>query len=119
MYNSRTTARRLARGALLSLAVTFLSVQTAYAQTTRDPKGDIKNNPIVRDINVLVNVLIAGVGVVIVIMLVWSGIRYTTAGDDPQKVASAKGHIFNAIVALVAFIFLFAVLQWLVPGGIV
>jgi hypothetical protein len=52
-------------------------------------------------------------------MLVWSGIRYTTAGDDPQKVASAKGHIFNAIVALVAFIFLFAVLQWLVPGGIV
>jgi hypothetical protein len=69
-------------------------------------------------LNAIANVLSAGVGIIVVIMIIVSGIQYTMAGSDPQKIATAKGHILNAIIALIAFFFLYAFLQWLVPGGI-
>ena len=68
-------------------------------------------------INIAITFLAAGVGVVVIIMIIVGGIRYSAAGGDASKVAAAKTQIFNALLALVAFIFLFAFLQWLVPGG--
>jgi len=70
-------------------------------------------------INPVIKFLSAGVGVVITIMIVIGGIQYTSAGDDPQKVAAAKKKIYNAIIALILFIFLFALLSWIIPGGLV
>lgn len=65
-----------------------------------------------------INILSGLVGVVIVIMIAVGGIQYTTARDDPQAVAAAKVRIRNAILALVFYLFGFAFLQWLVPGGL-
>ena len=65
-----------------------------------------------------INVLSALVGVVVIISIIAGGIQYTSAGSDPQKVAAAKNRIRNAIVALVFFIFMYAFLNWLVPGGV-
>lgn len=62
--------------------------------------------------------LTAVVGIVVVIMIAVGGIQYTTARDDPQQVSAAKTRIRNAILALVFYLFSFAFLQWLVPGGI-
>ena len=65
-----------------------------------------------------VNVLSGMVGVVVVIMIIVGGIQYTASGDDPQAVAKAKGKIYNAVLALVLFIFGFTILQWVIPGGL-
>lgn len=77
-----------------------------------------KNNPIVQDINTVVNFLSVGVGVVVIAMLIVGGIQYTAAGDNPNATSAAKQRIMNALVALVAYMFIFAFLQWLIPGGI-
>jgi len=61
---------------------------------------------------------IIGVGVIITVMIVIAGIQYMTARDNAQAVQAAKSKIMNAFIALVAFIFLYAFLQWLVPGGL-
>ncbi|HLG90755.1 MAG TPA: hypothetical protein VI336_01155 [Candidatus Saccharimonadales bacterium] len=79
---------------------------------------DLKTNPIVEDINVVVNFLSIGVGVVVIAMIIIGGIQYSIAGDNPQAVNAAKQRIINALIALVAYIFMFAFLQWLIPGGI-
>lgn len=79
---------------------------------------ELCTNPIVEELQVVVNFLSATVGVVVVAMIVWGGIRYAMAGDNPQVVTDAKNHITNAVIALLVFIFMFAFLQWLVPGGI-
>jgi hypothetical protein len=76
------------------------------------------NNPIVDQLQTIVNFLSAGVGVVVVVMIVWGGIKYASAGDNPQAVADAKNHITNALLALLLFMLMFAFLQWLIPGGI-
>lgn len=76
------------------------------------------NCGIIKMVIVITNAMSALVGVVIVAMLVWGGIQYSSAGADPSKVQAAKQKIINAIIALVLFIFGYALLQWLVPGGI-
>lgn len=67
---------------------------------------------------VFINVLSAMVVVVIVGSVIAGGIQYTTAADDPQKVSAAKMRIFNALFAFIIFIFGYAFLQWVVPGGV-
>lgn len=67
---------------------------------------------------IAIRVLSGLVGVVVVIMITVGGIQYSTARDDPQAAAAAKGRITNALIALVVYLFIFAFLQWLVPGGI-
>ena len=78
----------------------------------------LNGNPIVRDLNKIVNFLSAGVGIVVIGMIILGGIQYMAAGDKVEAITSAKKRITNALIALLAFIFMFAFLQWVVPGGI-
>lgn len=86
--------------------------------TVVTPPTPLDSNPIVKDLKLLINLLSAGVAVIVVISLIFAGIQYTTSGGDAQKVAAAKSRIYNSVFALVAFLFLYAFLQWLVPGGV-
>ena len=65
-----------------------------------------------------INALSGAVGIVIVIMVAWGGLQYTTSRDNPQQSAQAKEHIRNALFALVFYIFIVAFLNWVVPGGV-
>lgn len=83
-----------------------------------DPNPDQSNCGIVGYLVTFINVLSALVGIIIVIMIAIGGIQYSTARDNPQGTAAAKGRILNAILALIFYLFAFSILQWLVPGGI-
>ena len=76
------------------------------------------NNPIVKDINQVVNFLSIGVGIVVVGVIILGAIQYILAGSNAQAVTAARQRITNGLIALVAFIFTFAFLQWVIPGGI-
>jgi len=81
-------------------------------------KECLQQNPLVKDIQMGVNFLSAGVGIVVVGALILGGIQYSMAGGAPEAVTKAKQRITNALIAFAAFIFMFAFLQWLIPGGI-
>lgn len=78
----------------------------------------LKSNPIVKDINKIVGFLSAGVGVIVISVIIVGGIQYSMAGDNPTAVSAAKKRIINGLIAFAAFLFTFAILNWLVPGGI-
>ena len=69
-------------------------------------------------INPFINFMAALVGIAVVVSIIVGGIQYSSSAGDPQKVTLAKNRIRNAIIALVTFLFLYALLQFLVPGGI-
>ena len=69
-------------------------------------------------INPMIVFLSAMVGIAVTIGIVSGGIQYAAAGSDPGAVAKARAKIRNSIFALVAFLFLFALVNWLVPGGL-
>jgi hypothetical protein len=58
------------------------------------------------------------VGAVIVLMLIIAGIQYITSTGDPGQVKAAKNRIISAITALVLFMLMYAILNFLIPGGI-
>ena len=57
-------------------------------------------------------------GLIVVVAIIIGGIQYSTSSGDPQKAAAAKSRITKAIIAVVAYLFLFAALRFLVPGGL-
>lgn len=69
-------------------------------------------------VNPGIRIMTGIVGILIAISLVLAAITYGAAGGDPSKVAAAKKRITNTIVALIAYIFMFGLLQWLIPGGV-
>lgn len=58
------------------------------------------------------------VGITIIIMIIWAGIQYITSAGDPSGTKDAKNRLVNALTALLLFLMMFAILQFLVPGGI-
>jgi|SRR5579884_2862703 len=69
-------------------------------------------------INPFIDILSICFGLVAVISIIIGGINYSTSEGDPQKSSRAKSRIVNAIVAVVAYLFLYSFLQFIVPGGL-
>ena len=70
-------------------------------------------------VNPAINLLSALAGVAITISIIVAGIRYSSASGDPQKSAAAKHRIASTVIALIAFILLYAALNFLIPGGLI
>lgn len=68
-------------------------------------------NPAIALLSGLVGLVVAG-------SIIFGGIEYSSSQGDPQKAAKAKSRITNAIFALIAYLFLWAFLQFLIPGGV-
>jgi hypothetical protein len=89
--------------------------------STQDPALDCgvhkdKCDLMAKYVNPMIGFLAVFVGLAVTIGIVSGGIRYASAGDDPQKVSAAKMQIRSAIIALIAFIFLYAAIQWILPS---
>lgn len=97
----------------------------AQTESSGNSEGDCKGGDLNKDNCAIVyyivqftNILSGLVGIVIVIMIAYGGIQYSASKDNPQEAAAAKDKIRNAVIALVFYIFVFALLQYLIPGGV-
>ena len=71
-------------------------------------------------INPFINKFLAPFAILSVIIgIIWGSIEFATSAGDAQRAASGKGKIQKALIGLIAFLFLFAFLQWLIPGGLI
>ena len=91
---------------------------SSSANDCRDSSLDRSNCGIVRYLVFFINILSAVVGIVVTGTIIMGGIQYSTSGGDPSKIQAAKKRVFNGIFALIAFIFSYAFLQYIVPGGV-
>lgn len=74
---------------------------------------------ITKYVNPAIKLLTILIGLVVAISIVVGGIQYASSAGDPSKVTAAKQRITNSLLALIAYIFLFGFLQFIVPGGII
>lgn len=65
-----------------------------------------------------INFLAIGVGIAVVIGIIFGGITYSMSDGDASKAKQGKDIITNAIIGLFLFLFLFAAANFLVPGGL-
>lgn len=86
-----------------------------------DPNADCSNGRcdlIKKYVNPVINLLSLCFGVIAAASLITGGIQYSASAGDSQKVTNAKKRIFNTLLAVVAYIFMYSFLQFLVPGGV-
>ena len=80
--------------------------------------NDVTKNPIWYLLLLGINILTAGVGIVAVGGIVYGSILYATARDKTDQVKKAISVIMNVVIGIVAYVAMYAVLQFLIPGGI-
>lgn len=69
-------------------------------------------------LGLVVKILSYGLGAAAVIGVVVAGIMYLTARDNESQVAAAKQRLLNTVIGLIAWVVMFSVVNWLIPGGV-
>lgn len=78
----------------------------------------LSENPILIYMGRLIVFLSGGVGIILVITVIIAGIRYSLARGNPQETAAAKGMIEKVAISAILYLFAFAIINWLIPGGL-
>lgn len=120
--------------ALLSISAIFSSVvvsQNTFAGNTcggvdtsliacdqTGGGGDIENSGVWGILILTIQILSAGVGVLAVGGIVYGSILYTSSGGNPEQTKKAISIITNVVIGLLAYIFMFAIINYLIPGGL-
>lgn len=68
-------------------------------------------------LNIVVDTLSIGVGILAIIGIVIVGIRYLTAKGDIAQTKKAKQRMLQIVIGLVVYALFYAGVQWLLPGG--
>lgn len=109
-------------GAVIATAVSYvlLPLNASAANLSICPSSGAPDcvsfvNTYVQPIITLLTILIGVFGVISIII---AGIQYSSAGDDSSKVNKAKNRIFQTIIGLLAYFFLYSLLNFFIPGGL-
>jgi hypothetical protein len=70
-------------------------------------------------IKLAISIMTVLIGVVATGGLAYAGILYASAQDDRTKVSEAMGIIRNIVIGLVMYGFTIAIINWLIPGGVI
>jgi hypothetical protein len=81
-------------------------------------KGGTTNNGVWSLLLTAINILSAGVGIAAVGGIVYGSILYTSAGGNADQTKKAIEFIRNVIIGLLAYALMFAVLNFIIPGGL-
>ncbi len=69
-------------------------------------------------LGIVVDILTMGVAVLATLGIIISGFQYITSSGNSQQMSKAKNRIIEIVLGLVVYGVMWAVLQWLIPGGI-
>lgn len=91
------------------LALRVLAVETNILPKNLDIDGILE---------LILNILVYGIGVAAVVGVVVAGIMYLTARDSEAQVAAAKKRLYEVVIGLVLWVAMWSLLNWLIPGGL-
>jgi hypothetical protein len=121
----RKITARVALLAALMFMTGLLTAIPAYAAqcggtNTYFDWGDCSQggNPVMAVVISIFNWLAIGVTIVVIGAVIYGGIMYSSSGGNPEQAKKAMGVIRGAIIALILYFAMFAVLNFLVPGGL-
>jgi hypothetical protein len=67
-------------------------------------QGGSHDNPIVKIIGVALEVVSWAAGVAAIVLIILSGMKFMTAGGDPNDVKGARSHLIHAIIGLIIIV---------------
>lgn len=70
-------------------------------------------------LNLAVNIVSIGIGILGVIGVSVAGIQFLTAKGNPEQTKKAKNRILQIVIGLALYAGIFVIAQWLLPGGLI
>lgn len=67
-------------------------------------------------IDIVIDVMTIGIGILGVIGISVVGIQYLTAGGNEEKTRKAKRRMFEIVIGLIAYVLIVALFKWLIPS---
>ena len=83
-----------------------------------DKAGTGESNPIFVGLLTVFNFLAVGVGVIVVGGIIYGGILISAGGGDAARTKQGTTLIINSVIGLLAFMFMYAFINFIVPGGL-
>ncbi len=80
--------------------------------------GSVEGSALWSLLLLVINILTAGVGVLAVGGIVYGAILIASARDSAQQVQKGITTIVNVSIGLALFLLMFAITNWLIPGGL-
>ena len=71
---------------------------------------------ILRILNLVVDIMTMGIGILGVIGITVVGIQYLTANGSEEKTRKAKTRMLEIVIGLVAYAMIYALVKWLMPS---
>ncbi len=66
-------------------------------------------------LNLVIDIMTVGVGILGVVGISIVGFQYLTAGDSEEKTRKAKRRLLEIVIGLVAYVVIYSLLNWLIP----
>ncbi|MCL1839680.1 pilin [Candidatus Saccharibacteria bacterium] len=73
-------------------------------------------NGVWRILELILNIMTMGIGILALVGIVISGIQWMTARDKEEQIVKAKSRIFNIVIGLIVWALIWLILNWLIPG---
>jgi hypothetical protein len=102
-------------------------VSHVHAQSTNTTPGEIDGNldlvqqnsglgekPLEETLGMLINVLLGLLGIIFLVLTIYAGFLWMTAGGDEKQVAKAKQIIITAVIGLVILLSAYAISQFVI-----
>lgn len=86
--------------------------------TDKTKSGDIRNSGLWAILVIAIQIMTAGVGVLAVGGIVYGSVLYVSAADSAEQVKKARTIITNVVIGIVAYGLMYALLNYLIPGGL-
>lgn len=91
-------------------------VETAILGENHKVCGDAEGSTITYIIGQIMTFMMVGIGILAVIGIMVFGIQYMTAAGNEAATTKAKRRMLEIVIGVAAYVLLYAVLSWLVPG---
>jgi hypothetical protein len=102
---------------LVRTTIDFGCKGNACAQGSTTGYCSTYHNGIVDLLFALIRVLSDGVGIVVIGSIVVGGIQFSASRGDPSASAAAITRVRTSLIALLLFIFAYAILNYIIPNG--
>jgi hypothetical protein len=121
LANMALPAAAAAAGGTVNLgdptAAHYCGGTTARVYTTIDIGCKGVGNPITDAAFAIIRLLSDGVGLVVIASIIVGGIQYSASRGNPQDTAKAIGRVRASLIALLIYIFGYAILNYIIPVG--
>lgn len=117
-FAATSLAPMLLASPLSAAPETCAGVDVAILKCDASGGGNIEDSGVWALLIIALNILAGLVGIVAVGGIVYGAMMYASAQDNASQVQEAIGIIRNVVIGLVLFLSMYALLQFLIPGGV-